>query len=593
MKNIFKIIVIGITIMVSSCSKNIFNGEEYLTPSITEENGERISKFTLHKRFLDIANNKEITINLRNINSKELISCKARVNRDNENSYISLIIPKDKIITDGEYHFVSLKENTKRLSNRLKVSFKGEKLNSVAIAELKSSLKGEGKPDNPFLISNSNDFDMFLYDLYKDEGNGFGYYYQQTGSFVAPLKGRDQQGSYYYPQPFAGHYSGSGKETITIQYLGANRGNGVDENIGMFSELTDGAYISNINVNITYSNINSNVGGVAGKSSGHVTLSHINLTGAINNSGSNIGGFIGNGTGTLYINNCSIALNINSGSNVGGAIGIFTDGTLHINNFSNSSGISFNNNYIQLNNISQNCGGAVGYLKNSDATLVGIELKSNPSNVSSNIKMIKCNKNSGGVVGYIELTNNTKTNVVSIKNSTISLPIEGKDYTGGIVGKVQISNSSLTYSKLIISSSKFSSSISGSYTSGGLIGLAELVGIFNLNNCIDLQSTNSIKKSANSSNKPKISNSNSVQGGVFGSITSTTTAELKMSSKTDIHCIIDGAYGKSGSIAGELKNITLYSSNYTIGSDTELYNFGIEYSATEKKVGYTEYGYIR
>ena len=79
-----------------------------------------------------------------------------------------------------------------------------------------------------------------------------------------------------------------------MSYQGSNTSNYT--NVGLFSELKNGAEIKNLNFsNIAFRNVSKDCGTIAGAASGNITIDNITITGtmAFENMGDNIGGILG------------------------------------------------------------------------------------------------------------------------------------------------------------------------------------------------------------------------------------------------------------------------------------------------------------
>ena len=207
--------------------------------------------------------------------------------------------------------------------------------NSVTSVSTASNMTGfaygDGSMENPYQICGADDFYMLIYNLYKDDTDAAGIYFKQMGDFSwTDVEDKSISTGMNKIESFGGIYDGNNHTISNMSYQGSNTSD--YKNVGLFSELKNGATIKNLNFNnISFRNVNKDCGTVAGSASGNITIDNITITGtmAFEKMGDNIGGILGSHKdGVLKISNITNNLSISGATyNVGGVVGYVENAT--------------------------------------------------------------------------------------------------------------------------------------------------------------------------------------------------------------------------------------------------------------------------
>ena len=331
---IFSLLLAWATFSWTGCNDDdIYNSNEM--GSTLEEVGDyKLSTFFLEKGIWEIPDSvTQIRVQLQSHTDDTLFEFDASVQHDSP-SY-SLFIPKGELLPDSDYDLTAYFLNGKQLGTKLKVTVRDEMLYAIIASSVVFTLEGDGTEENPYQIGSQDDFSMFEYGLYRDSiSHGAGLYFIQTADFTAPPRSEVYEGRLYAGEVFAGNYDGQG-HTVKISFIGSGNTE-KDVEIGLFKQLTNGATIQNLSLDVDLQNVASYGGALAGKTSGTVSISNIEVSGTIKATGSYIGGFIGHAEGTLIANSCCFHANVSGSDYVGGLLGrLETNGELKVNGFTN------------------------------------------------------------------------------------------------------------------------------------------------------------------------------------------------------------------------------------------------------------------
>ena len=273
---------------------------------------------------------------------------------------------------------------------------------------------------------------------------------------------------------------------------------------GLVGEIQDSNVILNksiINLNSNVKGVSSSIGGIFGKmNSSLVTLEPSTSSNILNVSGevsgeSEVGGFVGESIKSGILNCNTSNINVNgTKDNIGGLVGSITDSDISNTNVSgnitgrnsvgglvgsiinsNLSNAQASGKIIGKNNV----GGLVGNIINSDLSntqvngnikgwnsvggLVGNIINSDLSNTQASGN-ISGNKDVGGLVGSFEC-NNQQT--FSIIDSSTTGEVLGNDNVGGVVGTTTTKSTSVNCYLFNVSST---SKVTGVNAVGGLVG---------------------------------------------------------------------------------------------------------------------------
>lgn len=242
---------------------------------------------------------------------------------------------------------------------------------------------------------------------------------------------------------FKGILDGNGK---TIKGLWIKR---FSTNYVGFFGYTDGATISNVNIEVSTIEGKESVGGVSGYSQGS-TISNCSFRGSVKG-GNCVGGYVGNSGNNMTLSADTAIVDITgTGNSIGGFIGY----NYAVNNLT-ISGCVLNNGVIRgINNV----GGCCGENKAEHCN----------SNVISNT-YIHANIFGDDYVGGICGLSQNYYHVISPNNCGFIGKLQGKSFVGGLVGMIFISSASQGKGEILNSYAICDIFATGNYV-GGLIG---------------------------------------------------------------------------------------------------------------------------
>lgn len=373
---------------------------------------------------------------------------------------------------------------------------------------------GDGTEENPYQIFGADDFYMLIYNLYKDDTDAVGIYFKQMGDFSwTDVEDKSISTGMNKIESFGGIYDGNNHTISNMSYQGSNTSD--YKNVGLFSELKNGATIKNLNFNnISFRNVNKDCGTVAGSASGNITIDNITITGtmAFEEMGDNIGGILGSHKdGVLKISNITNNLSISGATyHVGGVVGYVENATFEFNNFRatttqfslsgycfvgsivgkiSNSGYNINDVYVNhimpeqdkdlliISGYGTGIGGVIGYVdKCSDSSLADVTIRTtvgstgNSTNYNSDIGKLD-GMDVGGLIGICDTNGST-----TLSDVKVSGHIKGDTNIGGFIGSTQMyshTNASLIFKGTNCIQPEESSyvAVTGSNYIGGLIGM--------------------------------------------------------------------------------------------------------------------------
>ena len=430
---------------------------------------------------------------------------------------------------------------------------------------------GDGTEDNPYQILGADDFYMLIYNLYKDDTDAVGIYFKQMGDFSwTDVEDKSISTGMNKIESFGGIYDGNDHTISNMSYQGSNTSNYT--NVGLFSELKNGAEVKNLNFsNISFRNVNKDCGAVAGSASGNITIDNITITGAMSfeKMGDNIGGILGSHKdGVLKISNITNNLSISGANyNVGGVVGSVENATFEFNNFSATTTQFSLNGYCFVGSI-------VGKISNSGYTINDVYVNHIMPDQDKDVLIISGDGTGiGGVIGFVDKCSDSsladvtiRTTVGSTGNSTnFNSDIEKLDGmdVGGLIG-ICDTNGSTT-----ISDVKVSGHIKGDAHIGGFIGSSQIYSHTNTN--LIFKGTNCIQPEESS--YVAVTGLNYI-GGLIGVLAYTT---LTIEKPIIITLNVNGTYDCVGGFCG-----------YMLSSVCNLTN--LQFSETMTINGYSNVG---
>ncbi len=366
-------------------------------------------------------------------------------------------IPEGYELPDGEY-VMTMRAGGRTVAGRLLATFSERRLAAVSIILPGYMLPGSGTEDDPYIIADSEAFEMFIINLGDDrKTNGAGLFFRQTGDVTPTDQSSLASGRGYWGAPFAGCYDGGGHEMKNLYYRGSARDDS-DTGFGLFTELRGTATVSGISfTGVNVSGLYADCGILAGTTSGNVVVSDISIAGTFGDSasGRNIGGIAGHCvSGSLQLSGVTLAASVLGEENVGGLIGL-ADAEVSVD------GVATPDYHFSVSG-SQNIGGVIGRT-NARVEISDVRVEHKVSDEDSDIRIIEAKgSNAGGVIGYIE----NAAGESRLTGVRIICPVGGKgaDNVGGLVGALT------NASTLTLDDCRVYSIVGGRNCVGGLIG---------------------------------------------------------------------------------------------------------------------------
>lgn len=431
----------------------------------------KVSTFSLSNEKLKASFERTaLKIYLKSMTNSEEYVYDAVASSSEERIILAMTMPKDEVLADSDYS-LSISDS---LGNfypiRFTVSVKNEMVAQVISEECNydSYFTGSGTKNDEYIINNPADFEKFLFCLSHDSNNAKGLFFRQ-GADISIRHGVENG---YKGQPFAGNYNGGGMTISNLEYEGS--GSESDSKLGLFSELRDGASISNLKIeNCYFSDAYENVGAVAGSCIGDVSIDNVNVTGNVDLTSISsyggvrfCGGYVGHAhQGVLKVSNSTFSITIDGGSYLGGVLGGGDTSTLIISNVSSPE---FKHIYGD-NFVGGVCGSIDGNFEINEVTLT------HPS-TNTETKVIQGKGNSiGGLIGKAYITDTS-----SVQNIELDLPVKGdinsSSFVGGLIGEADLKGKYLhIYSTLVDNNGN--NAIEGKNNVGGFFGMLSNGGV--------------------------------------------------------------------------------------------------------------------
>ncbi len=411
----------------------------------------KTSLFTLSNELLGATEREtDITIELQSHSNGETIILEGEIREAAQTISGAMFIPNETTLEDSDYDVLFRHSNGAAFSAQFVIPIKDEMFCATLLERRHfTNLDGRGTARNPYIIKNANNFRDFIIGLKLDSvSRGAGLHFAQTADFDAPPMSTFADDEGYTPVPFAGHYNGGGYNINNLFYIG-NSGQ-IAHNVGLFSELLDGAFIDSLQVHVSSIQYASCAGVIAGVTTGNVILSNIATSGGLTDMSDKVGGLVGYASqGTLTIQNCNSQTRLSGGNYIGGLVGMADNGiTVVMQSDSVFKATPAGESYV---------GGAIGYL--DGGILISDVVVSHQINDGSSKGVIADSTCAGGLIGYAQLRSKS-----SIKNVKISTPIESASYVGGLIGNFKPSYD------IHIDGCQVTNSITGGQYVGGFFG---------------------------------------------------------------------------------------------------------------------------
>ena len=591
MKKCFLNLIVCLLIgaLLPSCSDENFEVDykDLYESKIEQEDGKVILKFVMPFVINRIQSGEMANIphklRLISLDKSDLMNVLTKFKSEGENrTSVEMEFPEGKMDINGKYVLciTPLKaagNTTKSQSSedetvgteRCVIEIEGNSVTSVTKASSMTGFAyGDGSEDNPYQICGADDFYMLIYNLYKDDTDAVGIFFKQMEDFSwTDVEDKSISTGMNKIESFAGIYDGNGRNISDMSYQGTNTSNYT--NVGLFSELKNGAEIKNLNFsNISFRNVSRDCGAIAGSASGNITIDNVSITGTMTfeNMGDNIGGILGSHKdGVLKISNITNNLTISGANyNVGGVVGYVKNATFEFNNFRATTTQYSLNGYCFV-------GSVVGKISNSGYSINNVNVNHIIPDQDKDVFIISGRGTGiGGVIGYADMCSDSSLSEVTIRTSVGSsgtlddfdtniLKPYGQD-VGGLIG-ISDSNGTTT-----IRDVKVSGHIKGDTNVGGFIGSVQTFTYTNTS--LAFKGTNYFQ--------PEESSYTDVSGrfyvgGLIGVLAFTTlTIEKPIIIKTNVTGSIYGIGGFCGYMVSSVCNLTnlQFSETMTVsGSD--------------------------
>lgn len=452
---LMSVTMMGASTLLTSChDEPVFDNPD----DPTEGNELRVVSFSLPNEHFSIAdNNAPIVVSLISADGETRVF-NAVVGKSDGSLHFTMSVPSDISIGDGRYIMTMRHENGQSIPGRLSCVFEKESLTSVSIILPKYMLDGSGTEEDPYIIADNSDFEMFLINLADDsESFGAGLKFLQTADVVAPDQSSLIPGRGYWGSPFAGLYDGGGHAITNIYYRGNNRENS-DSGFGVFQKLIGSCTIENLSLsNVNLSGLYKESGMLAGSVSGDVAFRNISLSGNIGGEYS-IGGLVGVVLGgNLSMEKISLGGSISGVDNVGGLVGKINKGAK-----ASFSDITTHHFMVEGRN---DVGGIVGETADA-ASFKNIRIEHKVSNEDSDIRIISgSGTGTGGVIGSV--TGNARG--IKLSDCYVLCPLGGDEASGvgGLIGSIESKG-------VEISNCRIYSVVAGKSNVGGLFGKVDM-----------------------------------------------------------------------------------------------------------------------
>ena len=567
MKKISVSILLALALMTSlvSCLPSL--EPEGNNSSLEVMDGHRLSTFYTNILW-NVDSEKQFKINLIQLRGNRNYELDVICEIVKKRMKVSISIPADKIITDGEYIITSSAFKTEFIK-RYKVRFEDEMvtfIDDVVVNNYSDGFNGSGTEFSPYIIATAKDLEYLFFCLSGDDTDGAGIYFQQIEDISWSSGGLEKRalGS----ESFAGKYDGGGNSISHMSYIGS--GNENDSYIGMFSRLSNGAVIKNLIIDdISIQDGYNYIGAVTGYVNGDVSLENVTVSGSVEGN-SSIGGLIGCAIdpAVLTVKECKLNIRVDGDFNIGGIIGdsYRADVTILNTTTVGNDGSSLFSDRFLVKGATDRVGGVMGHSYESELLIDGLKLYHSTNINNSDISILSAPDFVGGIVGHIitgkygSFNGNTQ-----IKNTDVVLTVKADNKcVGGYFGETEVRQN--TY--ISISDSKLTALVEGKTHVGGVSGLLsmdydskfELDGFYFGSSSV-MESPYGIK-------------GDSMIGGLFGEVTGDNSDGSVLSLKdvsveanvTSAHNTED--FGYVGGVAGKVTDSALKLANCKIGSGT-------------------------
>ncbi len=433
-------------------------------PGIEQEEGYAVSSFSIAREHFSLPEGKaEVEVAL--ISSGGKTHCfPAVVEPGNPTCRLQMRIDEGDELPDDDYVMTLRSSDGSAIAGRLKVRFRSHRLERVSIILPGYMLQGSGSETDPYIIADSQDFEMFIINLGDDtESNGAGLFFRQTGDVTPSDQSASTPGRGYWGAPFAGSYDGGGHEIKDLYYKGSGRESS-DSGVGLFIELRGTASVSNISfTGVNVSGLYGESGIVAGSASGNISVSDISLRGSFegigDGGGSGIGGLIGHfKSGKLTASGIRLSASVGGNDDVGGLFGL-------VNGETTVSDVTTPDYHFSVSG-RNSTGGVIGR-STSTTRISRVTLEHKVTSEDSDIRIVNGRgSGTGGIIGTF-ITSGQDLKLESIR---VSCPVGGEKATrtGGIAGRIE------TTGKVTLRDVRVYSIVAGGDRTGGIVGSAKI-----------------------------------------------------------------------------------------------------------------------
>lgn len=283
-----------------------------------------------------------------------------------------------------------------------------------------AAMTGGGTASNPYKLYNQADLALL-------SGSGYASYvgtgkYFELGADITMSGTFTPIGNSSYK--FNGHFDGKGHSITNMQISGGNY-------LGLFSYVTSGAYMANIqfyNAQITASNYIGVLYGYGLGSSTKITVTNVNVyNSVVSSNGYQVGGIVGHAAGssdTVEFTSCNVenCLIYTSNNSVGGIAGHAMDpsSTVKFTSCNVKSSIVYSSGSV-------NVGGIVGHGAYTNGTVIA-----QGCTVENCYVYSKVNR-AGGIIGRATYNSGSQCTITNCRVLKSTIRVDG-NYAGGIYG---------------------------------------------------------------------------------------------------------------------------------------------------------------
>lgn len=536
---------IALTLLAACSDDTPFQPD--IEPGIEQEDGYAVTSFSIAREHFALPDGKaEVEVAL--ISADGTTFCfPAQVETIDPTSRLRMNIADGHDLPDGEYIMTMRSTGGSAIAGRLRVLFADRRLQRVSIILPAYMLDGSGTESDPYIIADSEDFEMFIINLGDDaESNGAGLFFRQTGDVTPSDQSSLTPGRGYWGAPFAGYYDGGGHEIRNLYYKGSGRESS-DSGVGLFIELRGTASVSNLSfTGVNVSGLYGSSGILAGSAAGNISIAGVSLRGSFEGvsagGGSGIGGLVGHfKSGKLTVEDISLSASVTGHDDVGGLIGL-SEGETIVERISTPD-------YHFAVSGDNSVGGIIGR-STSTTSISDVHLEHKVTDEDSDLRIICGNGNgTGGVIGSFKSSGKD----ITLEDIRILCPVGGDhaSMTGGVAGRIE------TTGKVTLRDARVYSIVAGADRVGGLVGSAKIT---SHNGAFRVVGDDLSTRVAADDAAAAVSG-NSMVGGFAGEWEGVLSAE----SKVKINVPVTAGANYAGGVIGSLSSTTLQAESFLIG----------------------------